>query len=603
MPGLVGFAGRHVVESEATPSVIEMRDLLSQESNSVNDNLFALDGVFATRTHINVIQKGQQPFQFNDIFVWLDGEFFDVNSTSKQTCDQSDAEVLARLFCECKRRGDFDLLKQIDGIYSAVVFDRDRREVSLVTDRYGLRHLYFTQIKGALAWSSETKAFLGHPDFRPTIDRQAVNEFFAIGQLLENRTWFDDVSLVPSGTVVTFDLDSERLTKSQYWWWDQIAPFEGKLDENEIIDELGRIFSKSVERRLNDPSQIGITLSGGLDSRAMLAAMADHYSDPIHVLTFGASGCEDERIAKMAAAKCDAVHHFVEINEDNWLSPRIAGVWNTDGHMDLMHMHGLAVSEFMRDICEINLSGFSGDAILGGSFFRVLDDLDSPIDRKKAAKAFHCSEEIFDEQDIEKFRTARKGDFYLLQNRVRRFTAAGTKQLAISTEQRKPFFDNQLMEFAYSLPDKLRFNSYIYKKMLLRFYPRFFREIPWHSTGVPIGASSIRTELFRIRRAIKKRVKARLFNEKSNHNYTDYPSWVRREPARSIFENMLQAESSLYGEFIDRPTVLSALESHMQGENHSSYLCRCLTFELWLQQVFEQKYRNPNSSDLELVAN
>lgn len=603
MPGLVGFAGRDLDDSTASVWLSEMSSLLAHQNHQVLDEPFAQDGVFATRSHIGVIQNTPQPHRFNDIYVWLDGEFFDVDFAPKAMRDRSDPEILAQAFWENKEQGNFDFLQDIDGIYSAVIFDKQKQEVSFITDRYGLRHLYFTQLHGMIAWSSETKAFLGLPDFIPTIDRQAVREFFAIGQLLENRTWFDNVSLVPSGSVLTFNLASAIWRSYQYWWWDHISPMEGNLDEREIVEELGHIFSQSVKKRLKNPERIGITLSGGLDSRAMLASMADHYPERIPVLTFGSLDCEDARLAKLAAAQCDAIHHFLEINEENWLAPRIAGVWDTDGHMDLMHMHGLAVSEFMREVCEVNLSGFSGDAILGGSFFKALGESDAPINLEKAAHAFHCSKDIFEPRDLEKYRTAGKGDFYLLQNRVRRFTATGTKQLALSTEQRKPFYDNRLIEFAYSLPDRLRANSHVYNKMLLQFYPKFFRDIPWQRTGLPIGSSALRIELRRIQRAIKRRVATRLRNSSYRYNYTDYPRWIREEPACSFFQKILRSEGAMYGEYLDQQHVQASLESHMQGADHSRYLCRCLTLELWLQQVYEGKYRDAAPAELELVTN
>ena len=505
----------------------------------------------------------------------------------------TDPEILARLYHQ-KNQPHFSFLKEIDGIFSAIIYDSKLQQIHLLTDHYGLRHLYWTKFNDCLIWSSEIKAFLAFPGFSPTIDRQAVKEFFPIAHLLENRTWFEGVELVPSGTVLTWKIATNQLISHQYWWWDQIKPFTGKIDEQEVVEELGCLFSQAVERRTDKTEKIGLTLSGGLDSRATLAAMPD-YGNPIHALTFGKLNCDDARFAKKAAEVKGATHHLFEINHENWLAPRLEGVWWTDGQLDILDMHSLIVFEKVRDFFHINLNAFAGDLILGGSYLKSVSEFDSPINEMNAAKRMRCNPRIISRNDMEKYQSLKKQDYYSLQNHVRRFTFGGTKLFLTVTEQRKPFYDNRLIEYVYSLPDSLRFNSHIYKKMLLSRYPDFFQSIPWQKTGVPISSLKLieKTVFF------GKRVKNRVLREmprfalqyNNPNNYTDYPNWIRQEPVRSFFTQKLRSSSAIYPEYIDKNRVIKELEYHLKGKDFSRNLCRYLTFELWLQQVFEGKYR------------
>ena len=88
----------------------------------------------------------------------------------------------------------------------------------------------------------------------------------------------------------------------------------GKIDVDEVAEELGRLFIDAVNRRCNQKG-IGVCLSGGLDSRAILAAMPNR-QEPIHTITFGKRGCDDIRIASKVAKIKGASHHVVPAHQE-----------------------------------------------------------------------------------------------------------------------------------------------------------------------------------------------------------------------------------------------------------------------------------------------
>lgn len=586
MPGLVGFTCYGLERPSSIKVLCKMRDMISHHDFYIKDELYCDGFVCSSRSHINVTQKEPQPYFQDGLYIWLDGEFYNQQEMIP-SANMADPKILLQFY---RNDRDFSFLKVIDGFYSAVIYDSLQAKIHLITDRYGLRHLHWTIYKGQLVWASEVKAFLSLTGYSPEINKKAVEEFIDIGYLLDDKTWFKNIEMLSSGTVLTWDIKKQTMKKNRYWWWDKIRPSTKEYNEDEISEELGELFVNAVERRTKENDKHGLLLSGGLDSRAVLAA-APIFKSTLNVFTFGKKGCDDIRIAESAAKVKGAAHHVFEITKDNWLTPRLNGVWWTDGDFDLMHMHGIEAIGLIRSLFDINLSGFAGDLVLGGSFLkdkRYLDSMNCGI----IAEAMRCNPAYLEKFDD--YLNLTKSDYYFLQNRKRRFAIGGAKLLLTEMEQRMPFLDNKLIEFVYSLPDLPRFRSYIYKKTLLKAFPRYYEKIPWQQTGVPISwplsASNAVSFVKRVNRKMIKELNRLGINIDNAYSYTDYPNWLRQEPARSFCYSVLNNPSAIYPEYISKNQVLETYKRHLAGKNHSEEICRYLTFEVWLQQVFEGKY-------------
>ena len=163
---------------------------------------------------------------------YLDGEFF--NSAALSQPATSDPEFLVQAIT-----GESELLNRIDGLFSGVVFDIQKNELHIITDRYGLRPLYWTRQGNRIAWASQTKAFLALPGFLPVIDPISRDMFFATGQLPPDRTWLEGVAPVPAATQMTFCISDGSLTQQRYWFWDEIAPLTRHHTQRELAHELG----------------------------------------------------------------------------------------------------------------------------------------------------------------------------------------------------------------------------------------------------------------------------------------------------------------------------------------------------------------------------
>jgi len=564
MPGLVGFTAKG--DRDACLRLLKaMQELIMHHTFYTCDKLWTNNWFFATRSHINISQNDPQPYTGQGFQVWLDGEFYNQSEIGQSLdCGNStDPQLMAELFLENKHDSGFHFLRQINGIYSSVVLDEQCQKLYLVTDRYGLRHIYWTVLDGQLAWASEYKAFLALPDFKPRIDEQTVADFFKFGYCCEDRTWFEDVQVLSSGSVLIWDLKHGTWHKERYWGWDQIHPMTGSVDEGEVVEELGRLFRQAVERCCRPGERVGVQLSGGLDSRAILAAIPER-NELIHAFTYGKQGCEDIRFASRAAKVRDAVHHVAYMNAGNWLQDRFNTVWWLDGQKNLLHMHALHALRSLPDYCDVHLSGYLGGITVGGSYLNRED------------------------QD----------EFQVVESRGRRFIWGGLRIGSMFIEERPVFFDNDFISFALSVPKPMRRDSYLYIRMLLSRYPDYFRHIPWQRTGYPISwPPGLVKPLARVRR-FRYKLSHRLgiydvkFPDRST--YTNYDVWIRQEPARPTFSTLLFDRKALYPEYVDRDQVRYLWQQERARLDWANQVCKYVTFELWLRQVFKNEFRPQN---------
>lgn len=591
MPGLVGFVCTGERESECAARLQRMQSAMVHTDRCERDKLFLGKDICATRVHNKVIQSHCQPYYEDGLYIWLDGEFYNQDALAKcaEGAEHSDPALLAALI---RKSDDFKLLREIDGIYSAVIYDACCGNLHLISDRFGLRHLNWSITNGRLAWASELKALLELPGIQAEPDADVVEEFLEIGWLLENHTWFSRAELLPAATVLTWNIDRQFLRKTRYWWWDDVAPLPHGVDENELAEEAGRLFADAVRRRCRRGERIALTLSGGLDSRAILAAMPD-YLDPVLTVTTGRRQSDDVAIAAKAAKTRGASHHVAELNPENWFFPRVEAVWWTDGRKDIQHMGALSAYREVAGLCDIVLDGAAGGRLKGVD----LAYSDDVVEYLKCEMSVDLRfNDRLKARVLEYY--GRLGSKYVLEmdSVLRSYSINGPKLATFhGMEFRLPFLDNRFQEFLYAAPKSARKDYRLCKKMLLGAYPKYFERIPWQATGLPISKKGLLAKAVLLARKAKNRVLWDLGGAATRRLYTYdfalYALWLREEPARSFVAHTLGNPAALYQAFIPAKTVRQAWERHLGGADCSKELFRYLTFEIWLQQVFEGKHR------------
>jgi asparagine synthase (glutamine-hydrolysing) len=261
------------------------------------------------------------------------------------------------------------LCRRIDGMYAFAVWDDRRRRLVLGRDRFGKKPLYYWSDGRRLVFGSEIKALLAHPDVPRRLDPRAIPAYLTFGYVPTPATFYDGVSSVPPGHVLTLDGDGLRVER--YW----SPPLPGvdcdhlDLDPEEQRRELRRLLCDAVDRRRVADVPLGAFLSGGVDSSAIVAFLARLSPRPVQTFTIGfddGAGFDERPYAAQVAAAYGTEHtEFVVRPAARDVIERL--VWHHDqpfGDSSALPMFWLA--ELTRRHVTVALSGDGGDELFAG---------------------------------------------------------------------------------------------------------------------------------------------------------------------------------------------------------------------------------------------
>jgi asparagine synthase (glutamine-hydrolysing) len=223
----------------------------------------------------------------------------------------SDTEVLLKAWA----RWGIATLDRLEGMYAFAILDTVARTLTMARDPYGIKPLFYTQDREHLEFNSELRGLIAAAIPHPRLDWQAAVDYLQWG-LVDNteRSFVDGVSQLAPGHYVVLDVDTGMFTEPVRYWWPSVeASFHGGYREaTEIVRSL---FLDSVRRNLRSDVPVGIALSGGIDSSAIVGAVRYLEPDlPIQTFSYIAPGftqSEHEWIATVAR-ELGATSHTVE---------------------------------------------------------------------------------------------------------------------------------------------------------------------------------------------------------------------------------------------------------------------------------------------------
>ena len=254
----------------------------------------------------------------------------------------------------------------LNGRFHGLLVDRNRRTATLFNDRFGMHRLYYHEREDTFYFAAEAKAILAvRPELR-SLDPKGAGEFVACGAVLENRTLFQGVLVLPPAAAWFFRNGSlER--KASYFdprEWES----QEKLEPEPYYRELRDVFARNVPRYFSGDQRIGMSLTGGLDTRMVLAW---HKTQPgaLPCYTFGSMlrDNHDVRVARRVAETYKQSHQAIAAGQEFLTQfPRYAerAVYLTDGCVDVGRAPDLYLNERARQIAPVRMTGNYGGEIL-----------------------------------------------------------------------------------------------------------------------------------------------------------------------------------------------------------------------------------------------
>lgn len=338
---------------------------------------------------IDLSPAGHMPMTNENGQIWLayNGEVFNfgelrpgLEAAGHQFRSQTDTEVLIHLYEE---RG-CDFLRALNGMFALALWDQRQQHLLLARDQFGIKPLYYLPLpNGKLAFASEIKSFIAGGLLKPEVDPEALHYFLNFLWVPGPKTLFKGVFKLMPGHYLLWKDGSYKI--HQYWSGEPMASAR-KQSEVELVEELRSLLHSAVRRHLVSDVPLGVFLSGGLDSSALLALSTQitNRSMTAYTIAFRTQDAkneqsdEDRKYARIVARTFGADHHEIELNPDVVdLLPRV--IWHLDEPVaDPAAITSYLICKAARDKLTVLLSGQGGDEVFGGYRVHLADRFSHP---------------------------------------------------------------------------------------------------------------------------------------------------------------------------------------------------------------------------------
>jgi asparagine synthase (glutamine-hydrolysing) len=369
MPGIVGLITK-MPRKLAVPQLLRMVESLRHESSYTTGTwMDESSGIYVGWAARQNSFSAEMPLrnERGDIVLAFAGEEFPEPSTIQRLKEQGhelDADgpsYLIHLYEE-----DPSFPAGLNGRFHGLLADRNTGTAVLFNDRYGMHRTYYHQSKDAFYFAAEAKAILAvRPDLR-RINSRGLGEFVSCGAVLEDRTIFEGVQLLPPASA--WDFRNGLLERKGTYFDPREWEEQETLDPESYYRELQQTFTQNLPRYFAGRERIGMSLTGGLDTRMILACRK---SDPgsLPCYTFGSMfrDNQDVRVARRVADICKQPHQTITAGQEflsRFSDYAERAVYLTDGCVDVGRAPDLYLNERAREIAPVRMTGNYGGEVL-----------------------------------------------------------------------------------------------------------------------------------------------------------------------------------------------------------------------------------------------
>jgi asparagine synthase (glutamine-hydrolysing) len=492
--------------------------------------------------------------------------------------------------------------------FTRVEFDEGAQVLTITNDAFGMMPLFYHCASGRFVFATEMKAVLAVPGIAPLLDPRGLADLLSFGFIFGEKTLVTGVRCLPGGARLQFNARTGAVTLGRTW---DIRRQMGRGAGTDMAG-LADAFRRAVQRRATGKLQIGVSLSGGYDSRTIHAAI-DHQRVAVKTLTLDVRGGADQVLAEQIARATNGIenHTFIE-NSDaffaKWPSYVREMVWLTDGQFFDEACVMMSTLDTYRQLgIQVALRGHGGEIARMQSAYELTCNRHILACRSQTELMRQLQRQMtcgLDEADLAGLLTldlagmaeATFGDAFAgiapdwhpvdqvtcvyAQEYLRRQSVPSLAELRSRVEVRLPFLDTDYVRAVLQLRPEHRLGAGVHRHLLAEFNPALLRIIN-SNTGSPAGSSDL---VQRLHRKLNIYLKRYLGYERFKH-YVDVPAWLRG-PLRKPVETVLLDDRTLSRGLYRPDAVRAAVQAHMAGHaNRGAALLLLLYVELW-QRLF-----------------
>jgi asparagine synthase (glutamine-hydrolysing) len=385
---MCGIAG--IVSRGAEPIVDdELRSMCAAmvKRGPDDEGLYLSEGAGLAMRRLSIIdlETGHQPVCNEDGSIWvvLNGEIYNYRELRKDLerrghifATSTDTEVLVHLYEE---RGD-DCVDQLRGMFGFALWDERRQCLLVARDRLGIKPLYYGMVEGRLLFASELKAILQIPQVDRRLNWISLAHYLAYGTTPPGESMVEGIHKLEPAHRLTMERGREPVIQR---YWDLRFVPNSQRSEQETIDELRERLQEAVRYHEVSDVPVGAFLSGGVDSSAVVAAMARTSGRRIQTFSIGWREQDYNELpyARMVAERFGTEHHELVL-EPSVMDLLDHLAWDLDEPFgDASAVPTYMVSKLAAEHVKVVLSGDGGDELFGGYDKYVVESRERRITR------------------------------------------------------------------------------------------------------------------------------------------------------------------------------------------------------------------------------
>jgi asparagine synthase (glutamine-hydrolysing) len=390
MCGIVGYFDLPIAEDEKLPLLKRMCDTIihrGPDDEGYWANEYA--GLGMRRLSIIDLSSGHQPIHSADRkkHIVFNGEIYNYRELRPALIQkgypfstQSDTEVILAQY----EVDGIDCIKKFNGMFTIAILDETKQRIFLARDRMGIKPLYYYWDGSVLIFGSEIKAILASDFITKKMNPNALWDYLTYRYVPQGESIWQGIHKLPPAHILTLTKGDTEPSIRRYWdipYSDHVP----HLREEAALEQFTDLFLDSVRLRLISDVPVGILLSGGLDSSAVTAAVAEKHNARLNSFSVAfadAPQIDETPYARMVADHIGTDHHEIVINQQEFCDFLPQFVEFTDEPLaDLASIPLYYVSKLAREQVKVVLSGEGSDEILGGYDFEIYVN---EFDRRRA---------------------------------------------------------------------------------------------------------------------------------------------------------------------------------------------------------------------------
>ena len=593
-------------------------------------------GLGHRRLKIIDLTTGQQPMSNEDGTVWIvfNGEIYNYRELREQLLaaghqfsTHSDTEVIVHLYEE---HGE-QCLAKLRGMFSFAIWDGRNRRLLLARDRVGIKPMYYCIRNGTLGFASEIKALFAGRCATAEVDPAMLDRFLTYFYVPGEQTPFKGVYKLAPGHYMVAEKGKTRI--EQYWDLDFPEAVSEDISVDQRVNDLTDLLRETVRGHMISDVPLGVLLSGGVDSTAMLSFATEVATQPISSFTIGFDGsnCVDERpFARLAAAKYGSRHFETTISANEFLSFLPKYVWHMEEPVCEPPAVALYyVSKLAREHVTVLLSGEGGDEVFAGyqnyrnlrwleTIKRGLGPLRYPVSKvlsgigsiARAKRLQHYSALM--EMKIEEYYLSRTADpcNYFNGSKSQLYSDAFRAAVRGSspTEPTQELWrncktQNDLNRMLYVdtktwLPDDLLIKAdkiTMANSLELR-VPLLDHRVLEFGAALPasLKVHGITTK-YLLKKALESRVPAEILNRPKTGFPVPYAQWLQHDLKKTVREVLLD-DSTVRRGYFNRASVETLVRRNEASGSYSKEIFSLLTLELWHRMFIDNQASIPQAT-------